>query len=428
MKLDQLYAFNLRSAFVFAVLVAVGLTICHFGIVEDAVPMWQQQLIAGIGIAANIAIIYYHITVPPHPKFLLVGFRKLVVRLHAGFGVLEVLIGILAFFFEEARLPFAVLAILHSLTSYVQSPAVFGAKAIMVPAYFFASTLHIYCGTRLLFEPASHEWLMRTFLTLNIYAYVRMFMVLFERTGLFKDNHYSASVLFSGVPVLPAIMGPASIFYILPYIFLYPKLCKLVFGLSEEEEAHLWDEHVRVGLVNEQLKQSWVAQELGISEDDAKGRVHQEYARRIFHRLDGNSNGMLEKPELLRFFESWGISNGALEVMEANMPEHITFERFYHLLRSSNMMAKTIQRLQKEACENDDDKARLIFEELDFDGSGYIERVELEMLLLEYGLPRHEVREYLDRYDNNGDGRISFEEFRDHFRPLWQFAYNTVLA
>jgi Ca2+-binding EF-hand superfamily protein len=76
----------------------------------------------------------------------------------------------------------------------------------------------------------------------------------------------------------------------------------------------------------------------------------------------------------------------------------------------------------------DEDKARLVFNELDFDQSGYIERIELEMLLLEYGLPRLEAKAYLDKYDTNGDKKISFEEFFQHFAPLWRFAYALALA
>ena len=55
------------------------------------------------------------------------------------------------------------------------------------------------------------------------------------------------------------------------------------------------------------------------------------------------------------------------------------------------------------------------FDKIDEDGSGYIESKEIEALLLDvYGedeLPAFEVETFLQFFDSNNDGRISWEEF-----------------
>ncbi len=48
------------------------------------------------------------------------------------------------------------------------------------------------------------------------------------------------------------------------------------------------------------------------------------------------------------------------------------------------------------------------------------------MALLEWGLPSNEVDEYMRRYDDNKDLKISFEEFFK-MRPVWSFAYSDII-
>lgn len=426
---DKLYTLNSKSAVAFFVLTVGSLLICHYGIVDWDIEYWHTQrlAVALVGVIANVGIIYYHVTTPPHPKFLMSPKRKVTIRLHAIFGISEIMAGIGSYLFPDTGLGyiFAVLAVLHALTSFVQSPAVFGAKAVMVPSYFFASTLHLYCGVRLFADPYSEFWMMNTFLTLNIYAYVRIFMIVFEQTGIFKDNHYSASVLFAGVPILPALMGPISMFFIAVYIWVFAQFCKFWFGFSDAEYKEYWTEHVRVGLINEKQKNQWLLKNLG-EIPTGNLRVDREFATKIFNQLDTDKSGILDQHELVVFFESWGLSSEAVASIMYHVDGEVTFDRFFSLLRSANLLSEDLKILKKESCENDEDRAKVIFQELDFDNSGYIEKVELEMLLLEYGLPRAEVETYLAKHDPDNDGKISFSEFKTNFEPLWKFAYYTV--
>lgn len=58
--------------------------------------------------------------------------------------------------------------------------------------------------------------------------------------------------------------------------------------------------------------------------------------------------------------------------------------------------------------------------------SGFLETHELSRLLVEWGCPTDEVVAYLRIFDDNGDGRISFDEFFVSFRPVWRFCFYMI--
>eukprot|EP01136_Pigoraptor_vietnamica_P007544 Opistho-1_new@41814 len=80
------------------------------------------------------------------------------------------------------------------------------------------------------------------------------------------------------------------------------------------------------------------------------------------------------------------------------------------------------QKLTKES-----DIARCIFDLLDEDKSGFLELDELHELLVQWGLPVSEATDFLQAFDD-GDGRIDFGEFVKFMRPVWMYAYSTILA
>jgi Ca2+-binding EF-hand superfamily protein len=68
-----------------------------------------------------------------------------------------------------------------------------------------------------------------------------------------------------------------------------------------------------------------------------------------------------------------------------------------------------------------DDEFRAAFARLDVDRSGYIEAGEIENLLFDtYGFPplEDEVKLFMDEFDANKDGRVSWEEFQDALNRL----------
>lgn len=63
---------------------------------------------------------------------------------------------------------------------------------------------------------------------------------------------------------------------------------------------------------------------------------------------------------------------------------------------------------------------------LEVTGSGFLETHELSRLLVEWGCPNEEVLAYLRLFDDNGDGKVSFDEFYTSFRPVWRFCFYTI--
>jgi hypothetical protein len=68
-----------------------------------------------------------------------------------------------------------------------------------------------------------------------------------------------------------------------------------------------------------------------------------------------------------------------------------------------------------------------VFDQIDLDESGSISPFELQGLLFAWGLPRRDVREYLQKY-GQGRRKIDFAEFRDAMGPIWKFAFHDVIA
>jgi len=57
------------------------------------------------------------------------------------------------------------------------------------------------------------------------------------------------------------------------------------------------------------------------------------------------------------------------------------------------------------------------FRKMDRDGSGYLDRDEIEQFLAEFNMPRHHIDNLLRQLDTNGDGKVSFAEFSQGFQP-----------
>ncbi len=423
---DKLYSYNPRSIVLYGLLIILAIYLSHIGIVEYASDKLEMQrwVIAFIGFLANFGIVYHHMTTPPHPKFLLVKKRRVNIRLHAFFGITEVLAGSICLFYqsEVGGIIFGVLAILHALTALNQTPTVFGAKGIMIPSYIFAGALHLYVGYRILNEPTSFFWIMNTYLTLNIYAYVRIIMVGCEKVNLFKGYHYSLGVLLAGLFVGPALLGPATAVFFVIFIAVSYIAMKLVFGFTwTEMKSFMWKEHDREKLVDPELKNKWLRENIGV--DVNLAAIDETTAKAIFNKLDDNKNGVLEPEEMDVFLKTWGMTSGARQSLEKHMGKDISFDDFYEIVKYSGVSIRSIKSLSKDEEHSDEEKARLVFNELDMDNSGHLDCIELELLLLEYGLPRNEAKTYLKKYDTDGDGEISFEEFLKDFGPLWKFAY-----
>lgn len=423
-----------------AIIVSLSLLgFAAFYFMTESENSWQmgRYVLAFLSFFANLYIIYLHSTHPPHPKFLLLRKRKVSIRLHVISGSIEFFAAIAAFFMADPTIPaiiMAVAAVVHIATSFFQTPIVFGAKAVMIPSYLGATSLHLFCAVNLLINPTSPEWLLNTYLALNIYAWVRIYYFMFEKFGLFENHIYSFSVLAAGFTIIPAILGPAGNLVVIGYVVLYILLYKALY--PEDTVGYNMQESARLSLIDEEARELWETETLGEqAEQTFESRVSRDLAERVYAALDKDESGCLGKAEVRKMLLSWKTPESFIDAVMtkiAGEDKALTFDEFYHSVWSigrvrDRLMAGTNTEADFKMTSDPAEQARFIFDYLDLDQNGFLDLFELEMLLLEWGLPESEIRDYLTMFDDNDDERISPEEFQKHFRPVWKFGYDQVL-
>ncbi len=397
---------------------------------------YQKLILCAASIFSNFYVLYYHYTNPPHPKFLMLPKRKLSIRTHVISGTIEIVFGVIAFFSSNPEIPAIVMALSaiigHVTSSSYQTPIVFGAKSAMIPSYIFCVSLHLYCAIHLLLEPNSDLWLVNTFLVLSIYVWCRVFYFVFTAFGLFKDNLYSASILAAGVLIFPSVLGVAGNLFFILFVLGYNALYKLIMNPTPAQWISWTKESQRQTLIDEDAKELWISNHLSINSEQLDDRA---LAAAVFTQLDVNQSGTLDKDELMSLWREWQVPeafinnfiNEHTEVNEFNFNEF--YEQIWHIKGVKERLQKEtlkLKYLSKGKNISNEEKCRLIFEELDIDRNGYIDELELKILLLEWGLPSSEVEEYMKKYDDNKDLKISFEEFFK-MRPVWSFAYSDII-
>jgi Ca2+-binding EF-hand superfamily protein len=115
-------------------------------------------------------------------------------------------------------------------------------------------------------------------------------------------------------------------------------------------------------------------------------------AKQAFDALDADKSGYLDANEVKNLLQQWKVAESLLKKFNKE-GQLVSFEEFYrYIWRVGNVK---IQNETKEKHKTNEKKARFIFDCLDIDGSGTIDKYELQKLLIQWGLPEGEVDEYL---------------------------------
>ena len=188
-------------------------------------------------VCSDVGVIYYHISVPPHPKFLLRLPRRMSIRDHTVSGVVEIVAGVCAFCWNDPTYPLYVQLVaavffhipsdiyqvwarifrlspvryvLPCVTSTLafQTPNVFGVRIIMVPAYALVVALKLLCAINLWLDMYSMQKLLMLVIIHHIYVWCRVFMAIFTTARVMQAHEYTVSILLAGFICLPAVLGP----------------------------------------------------------------------------------------------------------------------------------------------------------------------------------------------------------------------------
>ena len=80
----------------------------------------QTLAVCVLSMLANIGVVAYHSTFPPHPKFTLLPRRRLCLHIHIAAGIVEIF-GMTVAFFAANPTPFAYLAVAAAFLGHIPS-------------------------------------------------------------------------------------------------------------------------------------------------------------------------------------------------------------------------------------------------------------------------------------------------------------------
>lgn len=372
----------------------------------------------------NLIVISYHYTVPAHPKFLMVPWRRWLLRVHITSGTVELVAGLSALLLDEpevaARVMAAAALLFHVPSAYAQTPIVFGARAIMRPSYIMCIGLHAFCALKLWMHPSSEFWAAATFLVFNVYVWCRIYYFLFDKLGLFQGARYSVTIIMAGLTTTPVVLGPPAMLVLLQGAAIY----MLLYWLISLRRSGRWPEFVR-----EAARDSALSAEVRALWESGSDVGDPRAVEELFARLDSDGDGRLSAAEVKKLLIDSHISPSVVDrFLEARVGEALDREGFSKVVwpvREVREHAFLLKAL--DAAKSDRDKAALVFERLDLDHDGYLGRLELEALLREWSMPPREVDRWLVRTGAKDKEKIGFSEFFEHLRPVWRFVYYDVV-
>jgi Ca2+-binding EF-hand superfamily protein/uncharacterized membrane protein len=395
----------------------------------DKIPFITQMLLAAtVSVFFDTGVIYYHLSNPPHPKFVMLTSRKLSIYTHLISGIVEIVTGVIAFTVptdsiqNTAATIMSLASITHALTAYYQTAMVFGAKGIMTPGYLYAITLHITNAFRLFHNPSSVISLLTTFLMLHIYVWCRVFVYIFRAFNAFNGYHYTCSIMLSGALLFPYALGPIGNYAFLFIAFVYCLLEAFLSGKSGRDLARkLFVEHERYALLSHDSLNEWketVTKNAGLDNDE-------RMAREVFDAHDTNKSGKLGINELSKLINAMPVPDHVVAKVMANADVSgdgsLSFDEFYRFVWDYGTVKQRLGKKPKaEQPVSPREQARLVFDMLDVDRSGFIEVAELEMLLTQWGMPEGEADSYLQGYGH--EQKIHFDIFYKDMKPIWSFA------
>ena len=384
-------------------------------------------LLVGLSAFFNIIVITFHIIKPPHPKFLMLPRRKFWIRVHVIGGTGEFALGVAALWLTsmpEVSVAMALVALcFHIPSSIAQAPIVSGSKAIMLPAYYLVIITHIACATKLLFNPSSTLWAVNTFLIFNIYVWVRVYFYIFEKLQICQEAPYSMGILAAGMTTGTAAFGAIWPLIAAVYVVVFAVVYRTLIAEDEGDYLTFTRERARESAIDRDVQE--------LFGDNISEQENEEYARELFEHLDTDNDGSIQRRELKELLLTWALPEHIIpDLLDHNFDDEngMDFEVFKKRVWTiGSIRSRSAVSIGAHHAVSERDKAQFVFDYVDMRQTGYIERFELELLLLEWGLPIEEATEYMDLYDTDKDGRLTFDEFYTAMRPLWRFIYYTCL-
>ena len=382
-------------------------------------------VVVAVSAVLNAVTIFYHFIIPPHPKFLMVGWRRAILNVHILGGLAEFAAGMVFLLAKGGELAGLIMALsaltLHTPTAFAQVSLVFGSRAVMRPSYMAATFIHAFCAFMLLLHPASTHWVVSTFLVFNIYVWCRIYYYLFERYDLFPDSKYSVSILAAGVTALPGVLGPTATLAIAAPVAVYIALYSMLFIKNRAEFLEFVRERSRDNAFDPGEANLW---------DEAADEADAGAARRFFTLLDKDGDGQLTSDDLADGLFAAAHSAEVMKrvIQNRDGDERVdleSFERHFWSIPEVRNHARDLEGMRSAKSERD--KAELVFHRLDRDGDGILGAQEMEALLDKWAMPRAESGRWLEKLRGPDFKGIDLDTFFKKMRPVWRFIYYEIM-
>ena len=172
----------------------------------------QRLLFVAFSVVANMGILYYHWTTPPHPKFTVLRKSRISIRAHLLSGTINVCLPIAAFCTVNKDISTTIMwitvffDIIHLITVLIQTPDVNGQRVLTIPAYQFISLVKIVSVSGLisalldssLYQLERLEWLWSVWANHQTYAWVRVWINALYFLQACGESRYTVSVIIAG--------------------------------------------------------------------------------------------------------------------------------------------------------------------------------------------------------------------------------------
>mmetsp|Transcript_15125 Transcript_15125/g.17128 ORF Transcript_15125/g.17128 Transcript_15125/m.17128 type:complete len:536 (+) Transcript_15125:234-1841(+) len=428
----------------------------------------QSVFIAAFSFVTNIIMLTYYVLHVQHPKFCLRWQRRYCLYLHMIAGSLEIFTGpVLSFFLTGSAVESVVkvnsiISLIHSISALYQVPIVFGVHVFMVPAYTAIICVKIACAVNTWYNPFCYYRVLALYNILSIYSWCRVLIIIFRKLKIFPGSTYSVGIGVATAICMPSL-GPGALLGFLIFCLAYIWLLRIIYGKDNWKFQHLLGENSSNPFDNstfaslyQEARGAGTAQfgsnDKDLSEEDEDSEKD-TILRPLFHQIDVDGNGLITLAEMKQFalyvkqpklyntiVRTFNNTAGQSDNMyfggeKKGAEPSLDYEQFRklaigtvhnHRVRGLEERVGAISLMPIKA-ERENEMARVVFDIIDRNVNGYLTIEELGVVLLEFGLPRGEVKKVFKLFDSNHDGKLEFDEFKLHFKPLWTYAFKVFL-
>ena len=138
----------------------------------------------------------------------------------------------------------------------------------------------------------------------------------------------------------------------------------------------------------------------------------------VFNSFDQDDDGCIQGSEVGKAMKAYGMKQSKVQNILADTRikanSSVTFQQFQTLISKHDAEESEKKTDSDSDSDSDMEVLRKGFKEFDLNGDGVLSRMEVRKMLTSLGenLTKHQLDELLAKVDENGDGKLDFQEFK----------------